>query len=315
MQITIQYPFETYRLTRVVSIYAIVSADFLPGVYTSNLVHNHEQAWELCYCINGETVVAYNENTLILKQGQCLLIAPGVYHNINIHHPETQAFVISFTCMDSYLPMLREQIVDTSSRQRQQFQQILTELRSAFSLEPDRLRIRHFNPSANSPLGAEQLICCYLEEILIELLRTTVCREKEYSQHFDLEAAVQSYLAGQITAYIRSHLGEHLSVELLAKHFHYSRNRIGSLYKSATGISLGHAITKERIAKAKAMLAAREKSVTEISYELGFSSPQYFCKSFSKEVGCPPSVYAERLLNAVEDPTDPEDLLIKNTAL
>ena len=307
MQATTSSPYEIYRLTRVVSIYAIVSADFVSGIYTNHSVHNHEQAWELCYCITGEAVISYNNSSLTLQQGQCLLIPPGIYHNINLHSPNKQALLISFTCMDAYLPMLREQIVGASPRQQQQFQQILIELRSAFSTKEDSLRLRHFNPRANSPLGAEQLICCYLEEILIEFLRTAVCEETEYSQHADLEAAVQSYLAGTITSYIRSHLGEDLSVEQLAQHFHYSRNRIGSLYKNATGISLGRAIIEERIAKAKVMLAAQESSITEIAYTLGFSSPQYFCKSFSKETGYSPSAYAEHILKAEGAHFPPEE--------
>lgn len=295
MQTHTSYAYETYRLTRVVSIYAIVSADYVSGIHTARSVHNHRQAWELCYCIDGDAVVSYDGSSMPLQQGQCLLIAPGVYHNINLPTPDSQAFVISFTCMDTYLPMLRGQIAAASTRQQQQFQQILTELRSAFSTEDNRLRLRHFNPRTDSPLGAEQLICCYLEEILIEFLRTAVYEETAYNHHRDLEAAVQRYLADTITAYIRSHLGDYLSVEQLAKHFHYSRNRIGSLYKNATGISLGRAIIEERIAKAKILLAAQESSITEIAYTLGFSSPQYFCKSFSKETGCPPSVYAEQL--------------------
>lgn len=295
MQTVTQYSYETYRLTRVVSIYAIVSADYVSGIHNKYAVHNHEQAWELCYCMAGETVVTYNDSSLPLQQGQCLLIAPGVYHSINLLSPNDRAFVISFTCMDAYLPMLRGQRMAVSPRQEQQFQQILTELRSAFSTAEDSLRLRHFNPRTNSPLGAEQLICCYLEEILIEFLRAAVCEEPGYSQHGDLETAVQSYLAGTITAYIRSHLGDQLTVEQLAQQFHYSRNRIGSLYKNATGISLGRAIIDERIAKAKVMLAAQERSITEIAYELGFSSPQYFCKRFSKETGYAPSAYAERL--------------------
>lgn len=307
MQIATSSPYETYRLTRIVSIYAIVSADYVSGIYTNHSVHNHEQAWELCYCINGEATICYNHSYLTLQQGQCLLIPPNTYHNINLRSPSYQAFVISFTCMDAYLTMLREQTVATSPRQQQQFQQILSELRSAFSTKEDQLRLRHFNPRANSPLGAEQLICCYLEEILIEFLRTAVCQETEYSHHKDLETAVQSYLAGTITAYIRAHLGEDLSVEQLAQHFHYSRNRIGSLYKNATGISLGRAIIEERIAQAKVMLAAQENTITEISYALGFSSPQYFCKSFSKETGYPPSVYAEHLRQAESAQHAPEE--------
>lgn len=283
--------FETYKLNRVVNIHAIVSADYLNGVHLYKGTHAHEHAWELCYSMCGDTRITYNENVLTLDSEQCLLIAPGVNHTINLIQENAQAFVVSFTCMDAYLPMLRRQILDTTPRQQLQFQQILSELRAAFTLEENRLRIKHFNPSQTSPLGAEQLICCYLEEILIEMMRTVVRGKSDCGENTDLVTAVQSYLADQIMAYVRDHLGENLSVTQIATHFHYSRNQIGSLYKSATGTSLARAIALERIAKAKQMLEEHSKSITEISEELGYSSPQYFSKKFAQEVGCPPSQY------------------------
>ena len=290
------FQYETYRLSRVVSIYAIVSADHLSGEYLSNQLHTHENAWELCYCMAGRMSVRHNSADLVLQQGQCLLISPGVRHDINMATGECQGFVVSFTCMDSYLAMLRGHVTDASERQQRQFQEIPTELRSAFVLERNALRVRHFQPSKTSPLGAEQLVCCYLEEILIEMMRTVLRQEQAASRHEDLEAAVQNYLAGQVTSYIRAHLGEPLSVAQISARFHYSRNRMGHLYKAATGISLGRAIALERIARAKELLADGEKSVTEIAEDLGYSSPQYFSKKFAQEVGCPPSQYAETTL-------------------
>lgn len=294
MHLPVQY--EPYRLSRVLSIYAIVSADHLIGENREHQIHTHEHAWELCYCMEGRMSVRHNNANLLLTEGQCLLIPPGVQHNINVLQDSSQGFVVSFTCMDSYLSMLRSHIADTSHRQRRQFQEILTELRSAFQLEKDALRVRHFQPSKTSPLGAEQLVCCYLEEILIEMMRTILRQEAAAGPHADLEAAAQRYLAGQVTAYIRSHLGENLSVEQIAARFHYSRNRMGNLYKAETGLSLGRAIALERISQAKELLAAGEKTVTEIAAELGYSSPQYFSRKFAQEVGCPPSQYAETLL-------------------
>ena len=288
--------YETYRLSRVVSIYAIVSADHLTGEYLTKQTHVHDNAWELCYCMSGRMSVRHNNANLLLQQGQCLLIPPGVRHNINAVQQDYQGFVVSFTCMDSYLAMLRGKVTDASPRQQRQFQEILTELRSAFRLEKNALRVQHFQPSMTSPLGAEQLVCCYLEEILIEMLRTILRQEAAAGPTADLETAAQNYLAEQVTAYIRSHLGEPLSVERIAARFHYSRNRMSNLYKAATGVSLGRAIALERISRAKELLAAGEKTITEISAELGYSSPQYFSRKFAQEVGCPPSQYAETLL-------------------
>ena len=289
----IQY--ETYRLSRVVSIYAIVSADYLNGLYNSKDVHRHENAWELCDCITGNMTITYNDIQIQLYQGQCFLIPPGVAHKISIFQGQTEVIVISFSCMDAYLPILRKQIVDTTPRQQQQFQQILVELRCAFSLEPDRLRIMHFSPNLASPLGAEQLICCYLEEILIELMRIVIHRETDYAQLGNLATAMQSYLADQITVYIKTHIGNHLSVEEIANHFHYSRNQIGSLYKAATGVPLARSIALMRIEQAKELLRERNQSITEIATELGYSSPQYFSKKFAQETGLTPSQYAVSL--------------------
>lgn len=280
---------ETYRLCRVVSIYAIVTADHLTGIHAHFRSHSHGSAWELCHCISGQISALQDGKTLLLQPGQCLLIPPGVDHIVSTTTQDSEAVVLSFTCTDSYLTALRGLPMGTNPRQQQRFLEILRELRSAFTLDKDELRILKFRPSAHSPLGAEQLICCFLEEILIEMLRSAV--QLEQIQHLDLEEAVQSLLASQVTAYIRANLGEELSVESIADHFHYSRNRLGILYKSATGTTLGKAITDQRIARAKELLAQGEKSITEIAGELGFSSPQYFSRKFSQEVGCAPSVY------------------------
>ncbi len=288
-----QVNFETYRLRRIVSIYTIVSADYLWEDFFSKKVHSHESAWELCYCLTGEIQISYNDTTKTLRRQQCIAIPPGVYHNTHTMHSGSEAIILSFTCMDDYLPMLCERILNTDAQQHRLFQKILTELRYAFIQGQKELRIKHFDPNAQSPLGAEQLICCYLEEILIGLFRQTVGVQSGSHTCAD-HKAVQRYLAQQINDYIQAHIGEALRIEDLAEYFHYSRNQIGSLYKAATGISLGRAIVLERIAKAKELLLANEKSITEIAYELGYSSPQYFSKNFSREAGCSPSLYAAK---------------------
>lgn len=283
----------TYRLNRIVSIYSISTADHLTGPYFYKelpAMHQHMDAWELCYCTSGQITILQDNRSLELYSGQCLLIPPGVEHLVT--SSTNEALVLSFTCTDSHLSMLRALPVDTSPRQRQCFAEIITELRSAFDLEQNTLRIHTFRPNKLSPLGAEQLICCYLEEILIEILRSIV-QQDGHGLHDDLETAVHSFLADQVTAYIRENLSESISVEQIAAHFHYSRNRMGILYKASTGKSLGKAITELRISKAKELIQLGEKSITEISYELGFSTPQYFSRKFCQETGMCPSRYVQ----------------------
>lgn len=285
--------YQPYKLSRVVSIYEILSADYLAGIFRSFLAHSHQDAWELCYCTDGEVVLFRDDDQTSLHGGQCALVAPGVVHNIRPIQPHGSCFVVCFTCEDSYLRMLQDQVLQTDSRQADLFHKIMEELQAAFETEKARLRLKQFQPNAASPVGAEQLICCYLEEVLIELLRAVTRRAD--AQHADLETAVQSYLADQVAAFIQDHLDEDLSVDRIAAHFHYSRTRLSLLYKTASGVALGRAVTQARIARAKELLAAGEKSVTEIAAELGYSSPQYFSRKFAQEVGCPPSQYTAQV--------------------
>lgn len=62
-------------------------------------------------------------------------------------------------------------------------------------------------------------------------------------------------------------------------------------FKKELGISFHGYILKIRIRRAAFLLADSEKSVKEISYEVGFSRPEIFSKAFKRQVGCSPMAY------------------------
>ena len=165
------------------------------------------------------------------------------------------------------------------------------------------MRLYQFVPSSDSPLGAEQMICCYLEQIIIMLLRSSTMSQGQIVRSGQLQEAIQTYLVEQVSAYILEHIGERLTVEQIASHFHYSRARLSTIYKSITGTGINEAITNQRIHLAKSMLMEQQKSITQISEELGFASPQYFSHKFTQAVGCPPSRYVDHLDQAAEQET------------
>ena len=63
------------------------------------------------------------------------------------------------------------------------------------------------------------------------------------------------------------------------------------IFKQTTGTTLWKYHCGARIQKAKRLLATTTLSIAEISEALGFDSPYYFCNSFRKQTGMPPSVY------------------------
>ena len=168
----------------------------------------------------------------------------------------------------------------------------MKELRSAFRLSHGQLRLLRFQPTSKSPVGAEQLICCYLEQIMISFLREVTRENGRIVESRYFNRAIRQYMTEQISAYVREHLCEKLTVEELARQFHYSRSRLSTLYKNTTGMGLNDYITQEKIEAAKEMLSDGTLSVTQVSDRLGFSSPEYFSRRFRQRTGMTPSEYA-----------------------
>lgn len=288
----IQY--ETYRLSRILTVQGIISADLVKGIHPPVNSHMHQDAWELCCCLEQNVWVAVEDHRVSLQNGQLLLTPPGVHHDVVLDHKDSLAFVIAFSCSNSEnLRPLQDTVFHAEEALLFLFQQIISELDSTFIHDANTLHLYRFHSSEDSPLGAEQLICSYLEQILISLLRKATMHKGEIVRSGKFREAIHTYLAEQITAFIREHIGETLTVALIAEHFHYSRARLSTIYKSVTGYGINETITRERMQQARQLLLQQEKTVTQISDELGFSSPQYFSQKFFLETGCPPSRYAE----------------------
>ena len=287
--------YEEHPLTRIVTIQAIVSADYLHGLEPNDTVHIHEGAWEMCICLGGRTLLNKGDRDLILEANQILFVKPGLGHCVSTLQKDTEAFIVSFTCDDASsesLMLLQDAVLPVSDELRSLLDRTIRELKTTFEQRADSLRLTRFTPKVHSPLGAEQMICCSLELMLLNLLREVTMVQGEIVTSSQLQSALQIYLVKQVTSYIRENLGERLTADEIALHFHYSRARLSAICKGITGMGLNKLIGYERIQVAKELLSAQEKTVFQISDELGFTSPQYFSHKFTQVVGCPPSKYA-----------------------
>ena len=70
-----------------------------------------------------------------------------------------------------------------------------------------------------------------------------------------------------------------------------SPNYFGDLIKNETGKTAQEYIQDKIIALAKELLLGSEKTICEISYELGYQNSQHFNRIFKKNVGQTPNEY------------------------
>lgn len=287
--------FEKYWLSRIISVQAIVSADYIKGCHEAVRIHTHQDAWELILCLRGSVLVTHNQSLFTLGQQQLILIQPGCPHDLEVDDPNAKTFVLSFVCSnDNYLLSLQNTVLQATDTMCALPEAMIRELKDTFGPQEERLHLFHFIPDVNSPLGAEQMICCYLEQFLILLLREATMEKGSVVSSDRFQKAFQTYLTDQVTSYIQENISAHLSVGNIAEYFHYSRARLSALYKEATGIGISEAIANAKIQAAKRLLHENKKSITQISEELGFSTPQYFSYKFSKVTGKSPSQYSKK---------------------
>lgn len=92
-------------------------------------------------------------------------------------------------------------------------------------------------------------------------------------------------------SFIRSHTNESISIADVAKQIGRSESYIIKKFKDELGINVGGFIMRCKLEEAKSLLAYSDKSLSEISSYLCFSSQSYFQNVFKKKYGITPAQY------------------------
>jgi AraC-like DNA-binding protein len=127
-----------------------------------------------------------------------------------------------------------------------------------------------------------RLINAYLQLFLAQLLRQhrTRSEQKIYPPQF-----------ADLLTYIETHLSEAITIEKLCTYSHLSRSRIFQLFDEYVAQSPVSYAMSLRIKRAQTLLQQTDQPITDIAYELGFSSSQHFATAFKRHTGIPPSLY------------------------
>ncbi len=88
--------------------------------------------------------------------------------------------------------------------------------------------------------------------------------------------------------FMQSHLGDKLSLDIIAKEVYLSPSHLSSLFKEAVGKTVMGYLTEVRLQSARKLLLLKEYSISEIAFLCGFSSPSHLSQSFKRGYGLSP---------------------------
>lgn len=94
----------------------------------------------------------------------------------------------------------------------------------------------------------------------------------------------------RVMSVIEQHISEEqFSIEEFGKDVGMSRSQMHRKLKALTGKSTSLYLRTVRLAKARELIEQKKANISEISYQVGFSSPAYFSRCFKEEFGYTPS--------------------------
>lgn len=118
---------------------------------------------------------------------------------------------------------------------------------------------------------------------------------KEEEKEEEMLGAQDQTFVTRLREVIRDNMGDSdFSVERIGEEIGLSRVQLYRKVKALTGQTPVELLRKARLERGRRLIEKTEKSVSEIAYEVGFTSPSYFNKCFKDEFGISPGAMREK---------------------
>ncbi len=246
--------------------------------------HWHNE-YEFLYVIRGACAVRVNEIDLKIRQGESLIIGPGVTHDYPETADDKRIAVARFS--DTFLNGL--------SPQTKEYYTCL--LQDVLRLRSDR-RVRgllHIEP-AFFDNESDVSIEAGLTGRVLELLGVIAADPSLIEERITARRNESSEVMSSMEEYIRMHLSEKITLEGLAAHLGFSPSYCSKYIKRKCGMNFLEYLNIQRVERARELLRATDIPVTEIAYQTGFSSIQSFNRVFRSYISMSPSEYKKSLV-------------------
>lgn len=253
------------------------------------------KAWELVYVDRGELIVNTDKDSFPLTSGELYLHIPGEPHSLQGDGVNVaNVLTVIFPSRSPILYQLRNRRLRPNTAQKGLLKDILKESRASFGSRLDDPLKQTLIRARETPIASEQMIGCYMTELLVSLLR-----QVNRPRYVDKKIGTQPMLDAIIT-YMREHLTAKMSLALLSEEFHVSPSYIKRLFAQYKQMGTMKFFTNMKIEQAKEFLRQREKNISQVAEELGYDNIYYFCNQFKKFTGMSPMEY-RKSVNAIGD--------------
>lgn len=247
--------------------------------------HSHSGAIEICYLAKGTQLYRLGRRDYLLQGGDVFVTLPGEHHSTG-NDPEGKG-VLYWLIVN--LPKKPSHFLNCPpADSRTLVRQLLG------------IRHRHFRGLRIFPKLLDEVILASttkgnpfsritittkLTEFLLKIIE---CARQNPQP--TLSPAIHNLLR-----FIQSNLEEPLTIRDMAGHVGLSVSRLKTRFKQEVGIPPAEYLQRCKVSAAKALLAKRKYTITDIAFRLNFSTSQYFATVFKRYTDQSPRAYLRTL--------------------
>lgn len=268
--------------------------------FVENHVHND---FELLFNLSGKGIMEINNTTYIYQPGDIFFINSGDVHGLSSHLGEseegkvvepTSLFIqISNHFLRDYFPQIHSSVFKSGN-----LRDILNEedytIFSKALLETARsyfAETEYFHLDVISGIS-KALAFVYRNldyKVINEVQKERINRKKSRME--------------RILSYIDANFDTQIRLEDIASKENLSVTHLSHIFSSNFGMTFQEFVNVKRMEQCIRLMANKEKTLLEISYESGFSDSKYMNKMFLKRFGCTPKDYRRKYSTYYEGPT------------
>lgn len=270
------------------------SSYHIPADYTSP--GERHDFWELVYVDRGEVTIWANENKYLLKTGEMAFHRPNEYHNVLPYCGKpADIIVIAFVCRDPQMSAFEQRIILLGSEEKDCLARIVKEAEKTYVYFENDPPVVKLIRRDDAPTGAEQLIRCELEQMLIYMLRRNENIPLKVRILSSNSANHHAALTRRAEDYMRQHYREKLTLKDIAANLNVSISQLKLVFREQTGASVIGYLTDLRMKEAKRLIRENQYNFTQIADIVGYESIYYFSSRFKRITGMTPTEYARTL--------------------
>ncbi len=288
--------FILHRIDTVINITRLVTIHYFEFAKDFVFAGERHDIWEMVYVDKGEILETAGTETLVLRQGDLLFHKPGEFHGLRANGKDcANVFIITFVSSSRMMSFFAHKRCRLRAEHRHLIASIIEEGRLAFDLPFFDVNMTELKEKKEAPVGAQQLIRLYLEQLLILLIREQTAGDSRY-RFLPTKEDVDDQVVSEMISLLEENLCEDIKVEQICRRLHYGKTYLSQIFKKKTGYTIRQYYIRLKIEEAKKLMRETECSVTEMAMRLGFESSQYFSRVFQKTTGMTPSEYKHTVM-------------------